>query len=253
MRLRNDQARPTSLSQKIVPLVCLITATLSLPLGLTGCSEPSTSTTSGSGNDGKKEPLSAQKSEDMFVTPEEEKRFVTDAPDPKVPFPEAEFVKGKELRDELRTVEAEKVLKSKLDEAVKSAAGQTKLGQYCVRLNNVLHMQGKEKEALKYAILAGHIFYKQPIEKRPLPLLFFNMHLHQGVGYKRMHLYAEAEKQLRKAINFASSAPAGQVDWSWHKLCLVELIDTLEHERKTSEVKLVKGELKALEDSHKAH
>ncbi|MFA6212002.1 MAG: hypothetical protein WCT03_17455 [Candidatus Obscuribacterales bacterium] len=251
MRLRNDQARPTTLSQKIVPLVCLITATLSLPLGLTGCSEPSTSTTSGSNADKVDPAVQAQRSEEMFVTAADEKRFVTDSPDTKVAFPEAEFVKGRKLIDQLNVAEAEKVLMSKLDDAVKSAAGETKLGQYCARISTAMHMEGKDKEALKYAILAGHIFYKQPTEKRPLPRWFFNVHLHQGLGYKKLRMYPEAEKQLRKAINFASSAPAGQVDWNWHRLCLVELIDTLEHERKTSEVKVVKGELKALLDSHR--
>lgn len=251
MRLRNDQARPATLSQKIVPLVCLITATLSLPLGLTGCSEPSTSTTSGSNADKVDPALQAQRSEEMFVTAADEKRFVTDSPDTKVAFPEAEFVKGRKLIDQLNVAEAEKVLMSKLDDAVKSAAGETKLGQYCARISTALHIEGKDKESLKYAILAGHIFYKQPTEKRPLPRWFFNVHLHQGLGYKKLRMYPEAEKQLRKAINFASSAPAGQVDWNWHRLCLVELVDTLEHERKTSEVKVVKGELKALLDSHR--
>ena len=252
MRLRNDQARQT-----VPTLVCLLAAALSLPLGLTGCSEPTSSTTSGSTtgagrDDGKSDPVAqAKSSEDMFVTAAEEKRFVTDSPDTKVTFPEAEFVKGRKLIDQLNVAEAEKVLMSKLDDAVKSAAGETKLGQYCARISTALHMEGKEKESLKYAILAGHIFYKQPTEKRPLPRWFFNVHLHQGLGYKKLRMFPEAEKQLRKAINFASSAPAGQVDWNWHRLCLVELIDTLGHEKKTNEAKVVKGELKALEDSHR--
>ncbi len=247
MRLRNEQARQT-----VPALVCLLAAALSLPLGLTGCSEPTSTTSGGSNGAGKVDPaLQAQRSEEMFVSPAEEKRFVTDTPDTKVAFPEAEFVKGRKLIDQLNAAEAEKVLMSKLDDAIKSAAGETKLGQYCARISTALHMEGKDKEALKYAILAGHIFYKQPAEKRPLPRWFFNVHLHQGLGYKKLRIFPEAEKQLRKAINFASSAPAGQVDWNWHRLCLIELIDTLEHEKKTSEVKVVKGELKALEDSHR--
>lgn len=253
MRLRNDQARQTNPAQQILPLVCLVAAALSLPLGLTSCSEPSSTTSDNSNSDGSKSDQAAQtkSSEDMFVTAADEKRFVTDSADTKVAFPEAEFVKGRKLIDQLNVAEAEKVLMSKLDDAVKSAAGETKLGQYCARISTALHMEGKEKESLKYAILAGHIFYKQPAEKRPLPRWFFNVHLHQGLGYKKLRMYPEAEKQLRKAINFASSAPAGQVDWNWHRLCLIELIDTLGHEKKTNEAKVVKGELKALEDSHR--
>lgn len=248
MRLRNDQARQT-----VPALVCLIAAALSLPLGLVGCSEPTSSTTSGSTTtDGKLDSAAQTKSsEDMFVTAAEEKRFVTDSPDPKVPFPEAEFIKGRRLLDQSNAAEAEKVLMSKLDDAIKSAAGETKLGQYCGRITTALRMQGKDKEALKYAILSGHIFYKQPAEKRPLPLWFFYLHLHQGLGYKKLRMFPEAEKQLRKAVNVASSAPKGQIDWNWHRLCLIELIDTLGHEKKTNEAKVIKGELKALEDSHR--
>ncbi len=247
MRLRNEQARQT-----VPAFVCLLAAALSLPLGLAGCSEPSSTTSGGSNSAGKVDPaLQAQNSEELFVSPEEEKRFVSGTPDSKVPFPEAEFVKAIKLIDQLKVAEAETLLMSKLDDAVKSAAGETKLGQYCARLCTALHMEGKDKESLKYAILGSHIFYKQPAEKRPLPRWFFNVHLHQGLGYKKLRMYPEAEKQLRKAINFASSAPAGQVDWNWHRLCLIELIDTLEHEKKTSEVKVVKGEKKALEDSHR--
>ena len=73
MRLRNEQARQT-----VPAFVCLLAAALSLPLGLTGCSEP-TSTTSG-GSDGQKvDPaVQAQRSEEMFVSAAEEKRFVFD-------------------------------------------------------------------------------------------------------------------------------------------------------------------------------
>ncbi len=250
MRLRKDRA------QKALPfLLCLMA--VSIPLGLTGCSEPSstpggtTSTTTGSKTSPASVPGVKFKGEESFVTPEEEKRFVDGTPDTSVKFPEEEFVKGKKLRDLLKPAEGEKVLKSKLDEAVKSAAGETRLGQYCVRLNNCLHMQGKETEAMKYAIIASHIFYKQPPEKRPLPMLFFNVHLHQGLGYKALRNFPEAEKQLRKAINIAAGAPAGQVDWNWHRLCYYQLIDTLTFEKKFGEIKVVKADVKALEDAHK--
>jgi hypothetical protein len=248
MRLRNYQV------QQAGPLlVCLLTSALTLPFALSGCSDPSTTTTTTATTDtSPAKPAVAFPGEKAFVTPEEEKAYVENAPDTSVKFPEDEFVRGRKLRDQLKAAEAEKVLKSKLDDAVKSAAGQTKLGQYCVRLNNVLHMQGKEKEALKYAILAGHIFYKQPVEKRPLPLWFFNVHLHQGLGYKKLRIYPDAEKQLRKAINFAASAPAGQVDWHWHRLCYMELIDTLKLEKKKpAEIKVIEADLKNLEESHR--
>ncbi len=249
MRLRKDRA------QKALPLLLCLMA-VSIPFGLSGCSEPSTTPGDTSSTTGAKTPASGApgskfKGEESFVTPEEEKRFVDGTPDTSVKFPEEEFVKGKKLRDLLKPAEGEKVLKSKLDDAVKSAAGETRLGQYCVRLNNCLHMQGKETEAMKYAIIASHIFYKQPPEKRPLPMLFFNVHLHQGLGYKALRIFPEAEKQLRKAINIAAGAPAGQVDWNWHRLCYYQLIDTLTFEKKFGEIKVVKADVKALEDSHK--
>jgi len=250
MRLRNDRA------QKALPfLLCLVAS--SVPLGLTGCSEPSTTTGGTTSTTTSTKPAlqggpgSTFKGEETFVSPEEEKRFVDGTPDTSVKFPEEEFVKGKKLRDLLKPAEGEKVLKSKLDEAVKSSAGETRLGQYCVRINNCLHMQGKETEAMKYAIIATHIFYKQPPEKRPLPMLFFNVHLHQGLGYKALRIYPEAEKHLRKAINIAAGAPAGQVDWNYHRLCYYQLIDMLTAEKKFGEIKVVKADVKALEDSHK--
>lgn len=247
MRLRNDQV------QQAAPLlVCLLTSALSLPFVLSGCSDPSTTPATSTTESTTPKTGKALPGESDFVTPEEEKAYVENAPDPKVKFPEDEFVKGRKLRDELKAKDGETVLKSKLDDAVKSAAGETKLGQYCVRLNNVLHMQGKYKEALKYAILAGRIFYKQPPDKRPLPLWFFNVHLHQGLDYKKLRIFPEAEKQLRKAINFAAGAPAGQVDWHWHRLCYLELIDTLKLEKKKpAEIKVIEADLKNLEESHR--
>ncbi len=113
-----------------------------------------------------------------FVSDEELKSFVDGTPDHNVKFPEENFVNGRKLLVALKYNESEKVLKESLADAVKSSAGETKLGQYCVRLNNVLYYEAakiygkgdgpkpkyteKYQESLKYGILASRIFYKQP-------------------------------------------------------------------------------------------
>jgi len=218
---------------------------MAIPLGfLSGCGEQ-TPSTSGNGNQ------SGRVGELQYVTDDELARFVDGTPDNSVKFPEEDFVAGRKLLLESKFAESEKAMKDGLDAAVKSSAGQTKLGQYCVRLNNPLYYEHKYKEALKYGILAGRIFYKQPPAQRPMPMWFFNVHMHQGFCYKYMGIYPEAELQLRKAINVAASAPSGQVDWGFHRLCYIELIDTLIKDKKKAETKKVQEELKNLEAQHK--
>jgi hypothetical protein len=79
---------------------------------------------------------------------------------------------------------------------------------------------------------------------------FFNVHMHMGFCYKYLGNYPEAEAQLRKAINVAASAPAGQEDWPFHRLCYIELIDTLAKDHKVPQSKQLKEELKTVEDKH---
>ncbi|MBU6455292.1 MAG: tetratricopeptide repeat protein [Cyanobacteria bacterium REEB67] len=225
----------------------LTLASLSLPIGLlTGCTEPAPKTSEKASGE-----LSGRTGELAYVTDDELAKFVNGTPDNAVKFPEDNFVKGRENLLALKFSDSEKVLKDGLDAAVKSSAGQTKLGQYCIRLNNVLYEEKKYKEALKYGILASKIFYKQPPEQRPVPLWFFNAHMHMGFCYQYLGIYPEAETQLRKAINVAASAPAGQIDWKFHRLCYFELCDTLKRDHKPKEAKLAQEEMKALEDKHK--
>lgn len=227
---------------------------VSMPLGLTGCVEPPSetpkpvNTTKGPG--GKTGPAVETLSEDDLVTADEQKRFVDNAPDNTVKFPEAEFQEGRKCLEQQKPADGERALKSKLDDAVKSAAGDSRLGQYCVRLNNNLFAEDKHKEALKYNILATRIFYKQSPERRPLPFWFFNVHLYQAMGYKKLRLFPQAEKQYRKAINIAAGAPNGQINWNWYRLCYLELIDTLLLEKKKPEAEQVKKDLKDLEQAH---
>ncbi|MBS1994133.1 MAG: hypothetical protein JSS83_26665 [Cyanobacteria bacterium SZAS LIN-3] len=226
---------------------CLLAlASLSLSMILTGCTEPSS--TSGTGGQTGPAPRTGELA---YVTDEEIAKFVDGTPDHTVKFPEKNFVEGRKLLLALKFTESEQVLKEGLPDAVKSSAGETKLGQYCVRLNNAIYELKRYKEALKYAILASKIFYKQPPVQRPVPLWFFNTHMHMGFCYERLSIYPEAESQLRKAINVAASAPAGQIDWGFHRLCYIELLDTLKKDKKMKEYKQVQEELKNLEDKHK--
>jgi len=225
----------------------LALACLSVPLGLTTGCEPPAGTSGGSGGSA----VSTREGELAYVTDDELAKFVDGTPDHSVKFPEDNYAQGRKLLVANKYAESEQVLKDGIDAAVKSSAGETKLGQYCVRVNNALYQEHKLKEALKYAILASRIFYKQPPVQRTVPLWFFNVHMYMGFCYKYLGIYPEAEAQLRKAINVAASAPAGQVDWPFHRLCYVELLDTLSRDKKLKEHKQVELELKNLEDKHK--
>jgi len=224
----------------------LMLATVSLSMSLTGCGEPPP--TSGTGTPGGQP---GRVGELAYVTDDEIAKFVDGVPDHTVKFPEKNFVEGRQKLLALKFTESEQVLKDGLNDAVKSSAGETKLGQYCVRLNNAIYELKRYKEALKYAILASKIFYKQPPVQRPVPLWFFNTHMHMGFCYQRLSIYPEAESQLRKAINVAASAPAGQIDWGFHRLCYIELLDTLKKDKKIKEYKQVQEELKNFEAKHK--
>jgi hypothetical protein len=156
----------------------LTLASLSLPLGLlTSCGEPNPSTSGGPDSAG---PQSKRVGELAYVTDDELAKFVDGTPDHSVKFPEENYDQGRKLMLALKFEESKQTFKDGLDAAVKSSAGETKLGQYCVRYMNTLYQLHKYKEALKYAILASRIFYKQPPVQRPVPLWFFNVHMHMG-------------------------------------------------------------------------
>jgi tetratricopeptide (TPR) repeat protein len=237
----------------------LTLACLSVPLGLLyGCSEPAPTT------NGTSSTTSGRVGELAYITDDEQARFVDGTPDHAVKFPEENYVNGRKLIVALKFADAEKMLRDGLNDAVKSSAGDTKLGQYCVRLNNAIYQQAaaktmlgkgnaqKEKyqDALKYGILASHIFYKQPPAQRPMPFWFFNVNMHMGFCYKALGKFKEAESHLRKAINVAASAPAGQEDWPFHRLCYMELIDTLEKDKQAPAAKQLRAELKEVEKKH---
>jgi predicted nucleic acid-binding protein len=57
---------------------------------------------------------------------------------------------------------------------------------------------------------------------------------------------------LRKAVNIASAAPSGQIDWYWHRLVYAELLDTLQREKKTEQAKIVAEQLKEFEKTKPA-
>ena len=102
--------------------------------------------------------------------------FIQGAPDPTKTFPEAEFAKAKELKNEHKLDTAEKLLLSKLDDAKVAARNTTQLGQYLVRLNNILYDEGKDNDATKYGEVAVMIFNNQPMEKRPVAPWYVNIH-----------------------------------------------------------------------------
>jgi tetratricopeptide (TPR) repeat protein len=233
----------------------LTLVSLSLPLSLlTGCGEPPATTggdNAATGGKAGKGTDTSKAGESDYVTDDEIAKYVNGTPDHSVKFPEDAFVKGRQDMLALKFSDSEKILRDGLNDAVKSSSGEIKLGQYCIRFCNTLYQEKKYKEAIKYAILASKIFYKQPPEQRPVPMWFFNDHMHLGLCYKNLGNNAEAEAQLRKAINVAASAPSGQIDWRFHRMCYIELIATLENDHKQKLIKAVKDDMKALEDKHK--
>jgi tetratricopeptide (TPR) repeat protein len=235
-------------------LICL-----SAPLGLLyGCGEETpTATTSGTTE-------SQRPGELAFVTDDELAKFVDGTPDHSVKFPEENYVNGRKLLVKLKFNDSEKILRDGLPDAVKSSAGETKLGQYCVRLNNALYEEARKmfgqkgqndkyRDSLKYGILASRIFYKQPPAQRPMPFWFFNVNMYMGFAYKALGKLKESESHLRKAINVADSAPPDQEDWPFHKLCYMELIDALKKDKKAPEAKQIEDELKAAKSKHGEH
>lgn len=172
--------------------------------------------------------------------------FIVGTPDVTVTFPEAEFAEAKKLKDARKFDSAEKLLMSKLDDAKVSARGTTQLGQYLVRLNNILFEEGKDKQAIQYGEVAEIIFYNQPIEKRPVAPWFVNIHSYLGMSYERLHDYANAEKSLKKAISIASGAPKAEVQPSWIKLIYQRLAAVYDAQKKKKEADLVKEQIKKL-------
>ncbi len=174
-----------------------------------------------------------------------EKDFLEGKPDVKAVFPEAEFAKAKELRTKKLPDSAAKLLLSKLDDAKASARGTTELGKYLVRLNNVLFDSGRDDESIKYGEVASKLFYAQPLEKRPLPAWFVNIHSYLAQAYDRKRNYAAAERQYLKAIQMTGNATKAEVSDAWTKLLYDRLAFCYESEGKKDKAEQVRKEKKA--------
>ncbi len=165
--------------------------------------------------------------------------FTKGTPDPDTPFPETEFAQAKQFRADHKLYTAEKLLLDKIEQAKTSAVGQTQLGQYLVRLTDILHDQGKDIEAIKYGEIALKIFYNQPMEKRPIVATFVNVHSYLGFSYERQRRYAEAEKHLLKALSLASSAPRAEVSDKWVGLLYNRLAEVYRAQKKNDQAQKV--------------
>jgi len=172
--------------------------------------------------------------------------FCKGEPDLTVTFPEAEFAKAKELQKGKKLNTAEKMMMDKLEDARISARGTTQLGQYLVRLNNILFEQGKDQQAVKYGEIAQKIFYDQPIAKRPIAPWFVNVHSYLGMSYERMGRYKDAEKQFQSAIRIATNAPRAEVADSWMNLLYQRLAACFDAQKKPDQAKKVRESLKNL-------
>lgn len=172
--------------------------------------------------------------------------FTKGTPDITVPFPEAEFAKAKELKEQKKLNTAEKLMMDKLEDARVAARGTTQLGQYLVRLNNILFEEGKDVQAVKYGEIAIKIFYDQPMAKRPIAPWFVNIHSYLGMSYERMNRYPEAEKQFQSAIRIASNAPRAEVADAWMNLLYQRLAACFDAQKKPEQAKKVRESLKNL-------
>lgn len=161
-----------------------------------------------------------------------EKSFTEGEPNLKVEFPEDAFEKAKTYKDELKYNMAEKVLMSKMEQAKEAGRGTVQLGKYLVRLNNCLHNQGKDFEAIKYGEIALKIFYNQPLDKRPLAPWFVNAHSYLALSYDRRGMYDKAVEHYRKAIQDASAAPKAEISPLWMKLLYEHLADCYDKQDK---------------------
>lgn len=174
-----------------------------------------------------------------------EKDFLEGKPDLKATFPEAEFAKAKELRTQKLPDSAAKLLLSKLDQAKASARGTTELGKYLVRLNNVLFDSGRDDDAIKYGEIGSKLFYQQPLEKRPLPAWFVNIHSYLAQSYDRKRNYAAAERQYLKAIQMTGNATKAEVSPVWSKLLYDRLAYCYEAQGKKEKAEQVRREKKS--------
>jgi tetratricopeptide (TPR) repeat protein len=172
--------------------------------------------------------------------------FCKGEPDRSVSFPEAEFAKAKELQKQKKLDSAQKLLLDKLEDARVSARGTTQLGQYLVRLNNIMFERGNDSQAVRYGEIALKIFYDQPIAKRPIAPWFVNIHSYLGMSYERLGKYKDAEKQFQSAIRIATNAPRAEVADEWMRLLYQRLAACFDAQKKPEQAKKVRESLKNL-------
>lgn len=220
--------------------------TMSIPLSLTGCGGDTSKTVTGTVA-GTKDGKPAKPPEEPLVTDAEVAKYVDAQPDSKYSFPEKEFTEARPyIFSQEKPAQGEKILKGKLEDAVRSQAGQTKLGQYCIRLGIALWDQGKQKEAMKYFILAQKIFYAQPQERRPMPNWFFNAHMYPGLYYNGIRNYPLAETEWKKCVNISVGAPTSLIQNDWRKVAMAQLVISLKAQGKNEQAKQVNEQMKKL-------
>lgn len=172
--------------------------------------------------------------------------FCKGEPDLTVTFPEKELAQAKEMHKQKKVNTAEKLLMEHLEDARVSGRGTTQLGQYLVRLNNILYDEMKDKEAVKYGEVAQKLFYDQPLAKRPIAPWFVNLHSYLGMSYERMGKFKEAEKQFQSAIRIATNAPRAEVADAWMKLLYDRLAACFDAQKKPEQAKKVRESWKNL-------
>lgn len=156
-----------------------------------------------------------------------ERDYILGNADTSVRFPQEAFDLAGQLKSQRKFSDAEGILLDHLNQARKAAPGSDKLGQYMVRLNNVLFDGGKDDLAIKYGEIASKILNKNFYRSKDSIGWLVNIESYLAMGYNRKHRYKEAVQKYTDAIKLAESSPSGKVAPSW--------IDTLKTQKKDAE------------------
>ncbi len=166
--------------------------------------------------------------------------------DPRVTFPLAEFEKSDTLIRQRKFKEAEQVLMSKFLDARKAKPGSVLLGRYYIRLLTSNEGLERYEKAIQFGEKGLQILYALPADKRGTAVPFFVGHSRLGQCYMYLGKLDEAERQFKKTINVAASAPKSEIDQEWLKGCYVALALVLHQEQKLAQEKIVKKEAETL-------
>lgn len=139
-------------------------------------------------------------------------------------FPREAFEKASRLSKERKAFEAEAVLREGLDRAVGSSAPKTDLAKYLVRLANALFDQGKDKESILWASIAGEMLNSSSdssllpwkINLRSYLAMSFER-LSSGETLGRNALLKYSSAMYESAIRL-SSMKGSEVNDAWRKL-----------------------------------